>query len=72
MDEKDQGRHEIERLMRRAEELGHDSRRVARALNHPPPPRAEYQATMKFAERQSWFGARVARRLARRSAPPGD
>ncbi len=72
MDTKDQGRHEIERLMRRAEELGHDPQRVARALDHAPSPHAEYQSTMKFTQRQSWFGARIARRLARRPAPRGD
>lgn len=72
MDKKDQEGHEVERLMRRAEELGHDPQRVARALNHPPPPPVEYQPTMEFTERQSWFGARVARRLARRSTPSGD
>jgi hypothetical protein len=72
MDKQDQERHEVERLMRRAEELGHDPQRVARALGHAAPPQAEYQATMKFVERRSWFGARVARRLARRSAQRDD
>lgn len=72
MDKKDQDRHEVERLMRRAENLGHDPQRVARALDHAPPPPVEYQPTMQFAERRSWFGARVARRLVRRSPPRGD
>ena len=71
MVEKDQGRHEIERLLRRVEELGHDPQRVARALGHSPPPQVEYQATTEFTERRSWFGAGVARRLAGRSSPRG-
>ena len=72
MDKKDQDRHEVERLMRRAQELGHDPQRVARALGHSPRPQVEYQPTMKFTERQSSFGARVGRRLTRRSAARGD
>lgn len=72
MDRQDQDRHAVERLMRRAEDLGHDPQRVARALDHATPPQVEYQATVKFDERQSQLGARVARRLARRSASRGD
>ena len=53
MDEKDQDRHGVERLMRRAEETGHDPQRVARALDHAPSPQAEYQPTMKITERRS-------------------
>lgn len=72
MDKKDQDRQDVDRLIRRAEELGHDPRRVARALDHAPLPQAEKQPTMKLTERQSWFGVRVARRIPGRSAPPGD
>ncbi len=66
MDGQEQDRQDVERLMRRAAELGHDPERVARAVNHHPPPPIEYQPVMEF-ERRSWFGARVARRFARRS-----
>ncbi len=72
MDKKDQDLHEVERLMRRAEELGHDPQRVARALGHAAPRPVEYQPTMKFVEHQSWFGARVVRRVARRSPTRDD
>lgn len=66
MDVEDQDRHLVERIMRRAEEMGHDPERVARALKHRPRAQIEYQPVMEVEER-SWFGARAARRFARRS-----
>ena len=53
MDQKDQDRHGVERLMRRAQEAGHDPQRVARALGHAAAGQAEYQPTMDFTERPS-------------------
>jgi hypothetical protein len=37
MGSQDQDRQDVERIMRRAEELGHDPARVARALTPVPP-----------------------------------
>ena len=72
MDKQDQDRHDVERLMRRAEALGHDPQRVARALAHHAPPPVEYQPTMEFVAQRPRLGARVARRFARRSASHDD
>ena len=66
MDRHDQARQEIERIMRRAAEIGYDPARVAPAMDHRPAVPIDDQAVMAV-ERQSWFGALVARRLARRS-----
>ena len=66
MDEKDQQDHEVDRLMRRAEDLGHDPERVARAVGHRQPPVIEGQPVVEI-ERPRWFGAAAARRFARRS-----
>ena len=35
MSTQDQDRHDVEEIIRRAEEMGHDPARVARALDHP-------------------------------------
>ena len=66
MEEREQQRQEVERLMRRASGLGHDPQRVARALSHPPLPPTEPQAVVEVQQRQ-WLGVRVARRLTRRA-----
>jgi hypothetical protein len=66
MDGQDQERQDVEWIMRRAAELGHDPARVARALDHRPLPPTARQAVMTV-ERRAWFGARAARRSARRS-----
>jgi hypothetical protein len=66
MDRQEQERQDVERIMRRAAELGYDPERVARALDHRPPRPVEYQPVVEL-ERQSWFAARVTRRFARRS-----
>ncbi len=58
--------HEVERILRRAESLGHDPQRVARALDHYPPAPAERQAVMEV-ERRPAFSRFVARAFARRS-----
>ena len=65
MDSQDQERQRVERIMRRAAEMGHDPGRVAQALNHQPSAPIEYQAVMEV-EQRPWFGARAARRFARR------
>ena len=67
MDSQDQERHEVERIVRRAAEMGHDPERVARALDHHAPAAVESQPVMAFEEGRPWFGARAARRFARRS-----
>ena len=67
MDRPEQDRHDVERLMRRAAELGYDPERVACALDHRPLPQVEDQPVVEF-ERQSRFTARLTRRFARRSS----
>ena len=71
MDRQEQERHDVERLMRRAAELGYDPERVACALDHRPLPSVEYQPVVEF-ERQPRFMARVTRRFARRSSAARD
>ena len=58
--------HEVERILRRAESLGHDPLRVARALDHVPPAPAGRQAVMEV-ERRPAFTRFLARAFARRS-----
>lgn len=41
MGSQDHDRQDVEKIMRRAEELGHDPARVARALNYRAPQAAE-------------------------------
>jgi hypothetical protein len=65
MDRVDQDRQDVERIMRRAAEMGHDPERVARALDQRPLAQIEYQPVMEFQRRPS-FGARMARLVARR------
>lgn len=65
MDRQDQERHEVGRIMRRAADLGHDPRRVARALGYGPPPRVEYQPVERVVRRFRPSGALS--RLRRRS-----
>lgn len=67
MNEKDKERQDVDWIMRRASELGHDPARVERALNHRPPPSVEYQPVVEVEAPRRWFGARAAQRLARRS-----
>lgn len=67
MERQEEERRDVERIMRRAQELGHDPERVARALDQPPPAAIEYQPVMELDERRARFGARLARRFARRS-----
>jgi hypothetical protein len=66
MDKQDRQDHEVERLMRRAEDLGHDPERVARAVGHLQPPPIEAQPVAEIVPRR-WFGAAAARRFARRT-----
>ncbi len=71
MERQEQARQDVERIMRRAAELGYDPERVARALDHRPLPPVEYQPVVEF-ERRSRLAARVTRRFARRPRPAGD
>ena len=64
--QQEQQHQDVERIMRRAAAGGHDPERVARALSHQPPADVERQPVLEF-QAESWFGARVARRFARRS-----
>ena len=66
MDTQDEARQDVERIMRRAEALGYDPARVARALEHDPLPPVQLQPVMEL-RRQSWLGAQMTRRFARRS-----
>ena len=59
-------RQAVERIMRKAEDMGLDPQRVARALQHDPPPPTEHQATEE-PQRRSVFGRNAARRFARPS-----
>lgn len=65
MERQEDERQDVERIMRRAAELGHDPQRVARALRHRSLPPAEPQPTMRL-ERRSSVGARAIRRVTRR------
>ena len=68
MDTQEQERRDVERLMRRAAELGYDPERVARAVDRRPAPPVEYQAVMEAEPaRPASLGARLTRRLARRA-----
>ena len=60
MDTQDQERHDRERIIRRAQELGHDPERVARAMRHTRPAPAERQPVMEVRD-HSRIGARMAR-----------
>ena len=64
MDSQDQERHDSERIIRRAEELGHDPNRVARAMRHAQPEPAEQQPVMEVRQ-DSRIGARMARLFTR-------
>ncbi len=66
MDRQDQERQEVDRIMRRAAQLGYDPAQVEWALGHGPAPPTAYQPVMKV-ESRAWLGARFARRLTRRS-----
>jgi hypothetical protein len=57
---------EIDRIVRRAQSLGHDPARVARALDRTPSPPVERQAVMEV-ERRPAFTRFLARAFARRS-----
>lgn len=59
-------RQATERTMRRAESMGLDPQRVARALDHGAPGAPEYQAVAEV-EPRSWFERAVSRRFARSS-----
>ena len=59
-------RQEIERIMRKAEALGHDPLRVARALGHPAREPAELQA-VQAVQRQSWLTRLLAKRSSAKS-----
>ena len=61
----DAERQEIERIMRAAEALGHDPRRVARALHHSPLEPAPLQRTVEL-ERRPVLTRFLARGFARR------
>jgi DNA-binding LacI/PurR family transcriptional regulator len=62
----DAERREVERIMRAAEALGHDPRRVARALHHGPVEPGALQQTMDL-ERRPVLTRFFARGFARRS-----
>ena len=62
----DAERQEVERILRRAESLGHDPQRVARALDHAPPGPVARQAVMEL-ERRPAISRFLARAFARRS-----
>ena len=62
----DAERHEVERIMRAAEVLGHDPGRVARALDHSPLEPAALQHTVEV-KRRPVIARFVARAFARRS-----
>ncbi len=66
MEREDEGRQDVERMLRRAAELGHDPERVARAVDHhrAPPPATQPVVEVR---RRSWLGLRTARLLGRRS-----
>jgi hypothetical protein len=55
------GRQDIERIMRKAEALGEDPQRVARALGHRDREPVELQAVQEV-ERQSWLSRLLAKR----------
>ena len=62
-------RQEIERIMRRAEALGQDPLRVARALGHADRGPAELQAVQEV-KRQFWLTRILARRSTAQSRSP--
>ena len=62
----DDERHDVERIMRAAEALGHDPGRVARALSYSPLEPAALQHTVEV-KRQPVFTRFFARAFARRS-----
>ena len=68
MNEHHQDRSDIEQIMRRAAVQGHDPERVARAVGLRPAPPTALDPAGEGAARTS-VGARVRRRLARRSPP---
>ena len=54
---------QVENIMRRAEQLGHDPERVAAALGQRPARPVESPPVTKTGEHDSSFGARAAQRL---------
>jgi phosphoenolpyruvate carboxylase len=62
----DAERQQVERIMRAAEEHGHDPGRVARALNHAPLAPVAMQHTTEVKRRPA-FARFLARGFARRS-----
>lgn len=60
----DAERHEVERIMRAAEALGHDPGRVARALHHAPlqPAAAQHTMDLRRPVVSRWFARGFARR----------
>lgn len=62
----DDERHEVERIMRAAEAMGHDPGRVARALDHFPLERVALQPTVEVRRRPA-VAQLLARAFARRS-----
>ena len=79
MERQEDERQDVERIMRRAAELGHDPQRVARALRHRSLPPAEPQPTMRLKRRSSVRrvrsvaspAARCGGSAVRPSPPPG-
>lgn len=66
----DAERHEVERIMRAAEDLGHDPQRVARALDHSPLAPLPLQRTVEV-RRRPVIGRFFARR-SRAAQSAGD
>jgi hypothetical protein len=66
MTDRDAERHEVERIMRAAEALGHDPERVARALDHAPAEPVERQAIAQL-KRPRVLARLLSRGFARRS-----
>ena len=62
MEQADQ-RQDVEDIMRRAEQLGHDPERVAAALGQRPARPANSPPVTQAGEHDSSIGARVAQRL---------
>jgi hypothetical protein len=66
MDHHDAAHQDVERIMRRAEAIGHDPQRVAHALDHRPLRAAAVQPVVDVKRPSALRG--LARRLARGSA----